>query len=371
MKKIILPCIVISLLLCSCGKNSSEVTDTMSKTPIRSAGEYEVEWVDTSKLELVDNILPSVVDSQMYCMQSIFVSRNEDGRTEHKYEEISYDMVSNEWSGSKVFPATDKINRIGLGSMFRMSPDGIWYFLLFKWDENLKKYDKAGLSRLTEEGEVEEIKISEDIVGEPFVVDSYMIRSDGKICIKVCPESRYEKVSLPEMNVVLYDPETETFEYGGDLLMGFMDMITIENEYFYRSVAGGKCGYSVKTKDTGDVVQREIFCEGDTPEGGWTNDVFSIRDTYDDTGNLYVLNAGGIYGGYYKDSELKNIVPVSVLDELGLSSQTGLGSEKMLFVSDFWRGAETEYADFYVFITDMTDDVHIKVTLAHIKKKDV
>lgn len=372
MKKIILLCMIICFLLCSCGKNSPGAADTISKKSIPSAEKYEVEWVDTSKLASVYNILASEVESQVYFIQSILVSRDEDGRMEQKYEEISYDMISGEWSDAREFPVTDKINQKGLASSFQVASDGTWYFLLLRWNEKSKKYDDISLSRMTEEEEIEEVKIPEDLLPEKVRVDSYRIRNDGKICIKVYPKSRFDEGDFPEeMNVILYDPEKETFDSAGDLLMGSYDMLSIENEYFYRSVAGGGCGYAVKNPDTGDVAQREIFCAGDTPEGGWTNDsVFTVYDTCDEENNLYVLNAGGIYGCHYTGNELKNIVPASVLGELNFSTQGDMDQKEMRFISHFWRGAETAYADFYVLITDTADDTHIKVTLAHIKKKD-
>ncbi len=370
MKKIILLCMIICFLLCSCGKNSPGAADTISKKSIPSAEKYEVEWVDTSKLALMDWVLASNVDSKLCFIQSILVSRDEDGRMEHKYEEISYDMISGEWSESKEVPVADEINRLGFGTTFQMAPNGDWYFLFSKWNEKLKCYDNTNISRLTQDGRIKDIQIPDDLADEKLEIDSFEIRNDGKICIKVYPESKYDGMSLPEdMNVILYDPESDNFEYAGDLLMGQRDYLSIEEEYFYRSVAGGKCGYSVKTPDEGDVAQREIFCAGETPEGGWVNDsIFFVYDTCDEENNLYVLNTGGIYGGYYKDSELKNIVPASLLDELELSKQ--YDREGMAFISDFWRGAETEYADFYVLITDSSDMDHIKTKLAHIKKKD-
>lgn len=366
-RKIISLSLVVSFVLCACGED-----ETASSVPLVPADEYEVEWVDTSKLNSVYNILASEVESRVCFMQSIMVSRDENGRMEQKYEEISYDMISGEWSDVKEFPVTDKINYKGLGSSFQVTSDGTWYFLILQWNEKLKKYDDIGLSRMTQEEEIEEVEIPEDLLPEKVRVDSYRIRKDGKICIKVYPKSKFDEGDLPEeMNVILYDPETETFDFAGDLLMGSYDMLSIENEYFYRSVAGGRCGYAVKTPDTGDVTQRELFCAGEVPEGGWTSDsIFTVYDTCDEENNLYVLNAGGIYGCHYSDNELKNIIPASVLDGLNLSRQGDLDQKEMRFISHFWRGAETKYADFYVLITDTADDMHIKVTLAHIKRKD-
>lgn len=372
MKKIISLCMVVCFLLCACGEKLPEETDAMAKNPVLSAAEYEVEWVDASKLTPVYDILASTVDTKVHFMRSILVSADEDGRLEQKYEEVSYDMLSEEWSEGTELGATDKINHIGTGRAFQMAPDETWYFLLCKWNEKSKTYADQSLARLTEEGMIEEIQIPENLMDEKVIIDSYRIRKDGKICIKVYPESKYSEDSFPEeMNVLLYEPKMKTFQAGGDLLMGSYDMLSIEDEYFYRSVAGGGCGYAVKTPDTGDIVQREMFCAGEIPEGGWTNaSIFTVYDTCDEENNLYVLNAGGIYAGYYKDNELKNIVPPSVLDKLNLSRQGDLNQDEMRFISHFWRGAETEYADFYVLIVDTADDVHIKVSLAHIKRKE-
>lgn len=371
MKKVISLFMIFSLLLCSCGKEQSiEETNATGKHSISSANEYEVEWVDTSKLVPVDRVLFNVVDSELCFMQSILVSRDENGRMKHRYEEISYDMVSGEWSESKELSVTDEINRLGFASMFRKAPDGTWYFLLSRWDEKSKRYSEMTLSRLTEDGKIKDIQIPADFIDEKMEIDSYNIRSDEKICIKVYPESKSDDGFLPEdSNVILYDPTTGKFEYGGDLLMGGYDLLSVEDEYFYHSMAGGKCGYAVKTMDTGDVVQREMFCAGETPEGGWTDDyIDSTYETCDGENNLYILNTGGIYGGYYKDSELKNIVPASILDKLNLSSMAN--SDTAIYMSDFCRGAQTDYADFYALITDMEDVDHVKLTLAHIKKKE-
>ncbi len=370
MKRIILLFMMFSLIFCSCGKEQSiEETNATGKYSISSANEYEIEWVDTSKLAPVDRVLFNVVDSELCFMQSILVSRDENGRMKHRYEEISYDMVSEEWSESKELSAMDEINRQGFATMFRKASDGTWYFLFYRWDEKLKRHSKITLSRLTGDGKIEDIQIPVDFIDEKMEIDSYNIRSDEKICIKVYPESKSDGGFLPEdLNVILYDPVTGKFEYGGDLLMGGYDLLSVEDEYFYQSMVGGKCGYAVKTMDTGDVVQREMYCAGETPEGGWTNDyINSPYDTCDEENNLYILNTGGIYGGYYKDSELKNIVPASVLDKLNLSRMGDL--ETSIYMSDFCRGAQIDYADFYALITDMEDADHIKLTLAHIKEK--
>ena len=166
MKKIISLCMTICFLLCSCGKTTPEAADTISKKSIPSAEKYEVEWVDTSKLASVYNILASEVESQVCFIQSILVSRDEDGRMEQKYEEISYDMISGEWSDAREFPVTDKINQKGLASSFQVASDGTWYFLLLQWNEKSKKYDDISLSRMTEEEEIEEVKIPEDLLPE-------------------------------------------------------------------------------------------------------------------------------------------------------------------------------------------------------------
>lgn len=370
MKRIILLSVMFTLLLCACGeKKSTEETNATENHLIPLADKYEVEWVDTSKLAPVDDVLFSVVDSELCFMQSILVSRDENGRLEHKYEEISYDMVSGEWSESQELSMTDEINRLGFAHMFRKAPDGTWYFLFPKWNEKLKRYNNTTFSRLTKDGKIEDVQIPKDFMDGKMEINSYIIRCDGKICIKVYSE-RETNGGLPEESkVILYDPAADKFEYGGDLLMGKYDLLSVEDEYFYYSVAGGKCGYAVKTMDTGDVVQREMYCAGETPEGGWTDDYIDFPyDTCDEENNLYMLNTGGIYGGYYKDSELKNIVPASVLDELNLSGMTN--SETSIYMSDFCRGARTDYADFYALITDMEDEDHIKLTLAHIRKKE-
>lgn len=371
MKKVISLFIMFSLLFCSCGKEQSiEETNATGEHLIPSADEYEVEWVDTSKLALVDDVLFNVTDSELCFMQSILVSRDENGRMEHKYEEISYDMVSGEWSESQELSVTDEINRQGFAHMFRKAADGTWYFLFPRWNEELKRHSDTTLSRVTENGKIEDIQIPEDFMDGKLEIDSYTIRSDGKICIKVYPDSKADDVFLPEeFNVILYDPATDKFEYGGDLLMGKYDLLSVEDEYFYYSVAGGKCGYAVKTMDTGDVVQREMYCVGETPEGGWTDEyIYSPYDICDEENNVYIFNTGGIYGGYYKDSELKNIVPASIFNELNLSSMND--PDTAVYMSDFCRGARTDYADFYALITDMEDDLHIKLTLAHIQKKE-
>lgn len=367
-KKIVFFILVISILLCACGKG--ELVEKTEDGLLVPADEYEVEWVDTSNLAYMDEVAARVVDSRICFMQSILVSEDEDGKVKHKYEEIFYDMISGEWSESKTIPAEEQINQIGFGSVFLMASDGMWYFQCMEWDEKQKQYRNGGIARLLENGEVEKIELPEDIAEEKLVVAQYTIRNDGKLCIKVYPESKAGDDILPqEMNVVTYDPATETFEYGGDLLMGMFDFLSIGDEYFYQSVAQGGCGYAVKTPKTGDVVQREIFCEGEIPEGGWTQDpIRDVYDTCDEEDNLYVFNSGGIYGGYYKDSSLKNIVPPSIIAKLNLS--TAHEKEKSNYISNFWRGAETDYADFYVMNVDTSEYSKMKITLAHIKKKE-
>lgn len=76
---------------------------------------------------------------------------------------------------------------------------------------------------------------------------------------------------------------------------------------------------------------------------------------------IYMLNAGGIYGGYYKDKEMKQIIPRSVILQLKLRDDNS--------VSDFWRGTESDYTDFYALIPTYLDNGKETVKLAHIKRK--
>ena len=71
---------------------------------------------------------------------------------------------------------------------------------------------------------------------------------------------------------------------------------------------------------------------------------------------IYMLNAGGIYGGYYKDKEMKQIIPRSVILQLKLRDDNS--------VSDFWRGTES-----YALIPTYLDNGKETVKLAHIKRK--
>lgn len=281
-------------------------------------------------------------------------------------------MLSGEWSEPEVVPATDKINQMGFGYAFEMAPDGTWYFQCCDWDEKEKRYEDGGVAKLTEDG-FEKIKIPEDIAEEKMIISQYTVCNDGRLYFKVYPESKEDEDFLPgEMNVVIYDPMTKEFEYCGDLLMGETDFIIIEDEFFYYSVAGGGSGFSVKTKETGDVVQREVFCAGEVPEGGWESDeIHTIHKSHDEEDNIYKFNAGGIYGGYYKEDELTNIVPASIIEELDLTTIHDRGKSSN-YMANFWRGAETDYADFYVLIADTSDPdgLRVKLSLAHIKKKE-
>lgn len=364
MKKMISLILIVSFILCACGKE-----ETASSVPLVPADEYEVEWVDTSALTPGDGVAACVVDSRIYFIQMIWESADEDNRIKYRYEEVFYDMVSGEWSEPKVIPATDKINQMGMGYAFEMASDGTWYFQCCDWDEKEKRYYESGVARLTEDG-FEKIEVPEDIAKEKLIISQYTVRNNGKLYFKVYPESKEEEGFSPEdLNVVIYDPVTEEFEYCGDLLIGETDFIIIEDEFFYYSIAGGGSGFSVKTKETGDVVQRELFCEGEVPEGGWeSEEIHTIHKSCDEEDNVYIFNAGGIYGGYYKDTGLKNIVPASIIGELNLT--TIHDRDKSNYMADFWRGAETDYADFYVLVADTSDEIYDKLTLAHIKKKE-
>lgn len=316
-----------------------------------------------------DGVAACVVNSQICFIQMIWESADEDNRIKYRYEEVFYDMVSGEWSEPKVIPATDKINQMGMGYAFEMASDGTWYFQCCDWDEKEKRYYESGVARLTEDG-FEKIEVPEDIAKEKLIISQYTVRNNGKLYLKVYPESKEDEVFSPEdLNVVIYDPVTEEFEYCGDLQIGERDFIVIRDEFFYYSIAGGGSGFSVKTKETGDVVQRELFCEGEVPEGGWeSEEIHTIHKSCDEEDNVYIFNAGGIYGGYYKDTGLKNIVPASIIGELNLT--TIHDRDKSNYMVDFWRGAETDYADFYVLIADTSDEIYDKLSLAHIKKKE-
>ena len=222
-----------------------------------------------------------------------------------------------------------------------------------------------GFARVTEEGEVEEMELPKEMQEKGLGVSQFKIRTDGKISMKVTTEKEDEEVGADlEARVALYDPVDKSCELYEDMHFGMYDLLSIEDDFFCYSMTGRKCGYNVKNPSTGDVIQREIVCEGEPPQekGGWRAEPLTYEiASCDEDDNIYMLNAGGIYGGYYKDKEMKQIIPRSVILQLKLRDDNS--------VSDFWRGTESDYTDFYALIPTYLENGKETVKLAHIKRK--
>lgn len=354
MKRLFILLLCLSLILCSCGSSQEK---QKTKKVINSAPEYEGEWIDTSHITLADSINVSVCDNKVYFKQIIYP---EDNKEIGEYNVCTYDMLEGTWTELKSIPGKDKIDKLGRIYALAKSLDGNWYFqYISKWNDQEKRYMNYGFARVTEEGEVEEMR--EKGLG----VSQFKIRTDGKISMKVTTEKEDEEVGADlEARVALYDPVDKSCELYEDMHFGMYDLLSIEDDFFCYSMTGRKCGYNVKNPSTGDVIQREIVCEGEPPQekGGWRAEPLTYEiASCDEDDNIYMLNAGGIYGGYYKDKEMKQIIPRSVILQLKLRDDNS--------VSDFWRGTESDYTDFYALIPTYLDNGKETVKLAHIKRK--
>lgn len=360
MKRLFILLLCLSLILCSCGSSQEK---QKTKKVINSAPEYEVEWIDTSHITLADSINVSVCDNKVYFKQIIYP---EDNKEIGEYNVCTYDMLEGTWTELKSIPGKDKIDKLGRIYALAKSLDGNWYFqYISKWNDQEKRYMNYGFARVTEEGEVEEMELPKEMQEKGLGVSQFKIRTDGKISMKVTTEKEDEEVGADlEARVALYDPVDKSCELYEDMHFGMYDLLSIEDDFFCYSMTGRKCGYNVKNPSTGDVIQREIVCEGEPPQekGGWRAEPLTYEiASCDEDDNIYMLNAGGIYGGYYKDKEMKQIIPRSVILQLKLRDDNS--------VSDFWRGTESDYTDFYALIPTYLENGKETVKLAHIKRK--
>lgn len=371
MKRLVSLVLCVSLLLCSC-ESSQERKKQVTKKGINSAPEYEVEWIDISHIEAADVISARVWDNKMYFTQLTY---SRDDEKSGKCNVCTYDMVDGTWTELKPIPGKEKMDKLGQIYAVEKSQEGNWYFqYLSNYDEKKQRHTKMGFARVSEDGEVEDLELPQEMQEKGLKVTEFRIRGDGKINMKVTTTEEDEEVAPDkEARVALYDPADKSCEYYEDMHFGMHDLLSIEDDFFCYSMTGRKCGYNVKNPSTGDVIQREIVCEGEPPqeEGGWKAEPMTYQITSsDEDNNIYMLNAGGIYGGYYKDKEMKQIIPRSVIPQLKLQTKEeriqGVNSNS---VTDFWRGAAPDYADFYALIGYYIEDFKMIPKLAHIKRK--
>ena len=370
MKRLFILLLCLSLILCSCGSSQEK---QKTKKVINSALEYEIEWIDVSHIEMADIISASIWDNKVYFKQHIY--SDDSGGENDECNVCTYDMVDGTWTELKPIAGKEKIDKLGRIYALAKSPDGNWYFqYLSKYDSEKQHYNKIGFARVSEEGEVEDLELPQEMQEKGLEVTEFSIRGDGKISMKVATNEEEEEVGPDkETRVALYDPVDKSCEFYEDMHFGMYDLLSIEDDFFCYSMTGRKCGYNIKNPSTGDVIQREIVCEGEPPqeEGGWKAEPLRYQITSsDEDNNVYMINAGGIYGGYYKDKEMKQIIPRSVILQLKLQTkEERIQRINNNSVTDLWRGADPDYADFYVLIGNYTEDFKIIPKLAHIKRK--
>lgn len=355
--------VMASVMLAGCGKATEESNVITSKMNSQSdiTQEYEIEWVDTSELALVDDMNGCKTDSSLYFLQSELESIEKDGRMKHVYSEMKYDMLEKKWTKTELPEITAKINEIGIARSFQRDKDGNWYCYLGRWDKESKGYRNAALAKI--EGDtIDYVELPEDIWGDGYECVSYFVMEDGCIMFKIGEAGK--EIAPESMKCVVYNPDTDEVESTGDMMLGFSDYLRVEDEYFYQSVTNTDCGFKVKKSGSDDVI-REINCDGKVSEAGWAIDgeVYSIQE--DDM--LYMMNQGGIYGGNSKEAVLKKYVEPSFLEELNLDDESS-----NRFINQFWQGEDENNKDFYILLGEYSDEdsEEHKITLAHVKRKE-
>ncbi len=369
-RKVLVLSFVLVLVLCGCGK--SEEGQEEKDISIKKDVIYEMEWIDCSNLPKIHNINSvKMLDSKLYIMLTTLESTDKDGRYECGYNVTAYDIETGEWDDIEEIAATSKINQIGTAGSFQMSEDGVWYFVIYSWDQKQKQYtEKKELAKLTEDGEMElvDLEIPSTMLEEGQYMQSFLLLNDGKMRLLFDDES--EGTIDDEANFLLYDLKTGEVTSSGEMVVPFHFSLQMGNEYYCQTVEGDKCGFKVKELGSNQIV-KELYCEGEVPEGGWLPEALGdlCISAKDDNENVYILNSGGIYGGNRKGNTLQPIVPMEVIEQIGFPEATDLSQNK--YVTEFWRGNE-EIEDFYFAVLEYKRNQQdgIKLSLAHIKATD-
>ena len=368
-------CMIVLLLLAvgvlgNCGGKEEVSTDNSIK--VQRDVSYELEWIDCSNLPKIHNINSvKMLDSKLYIMLTTLKSTDKDGRYECGYSVTAYDIETGEWDDIEEIAATSKINQIGTAGSFQMSEDGVWYFVIYSWNQEQKQYTETKeLAKLTEDGEMElvDLEIPSTMLEEGQYLQSFLLLNDGKMRLLFDDES--EGTIDDETNFLLYDLKMGEVTSSGEMVVPFHFSLQIGDEYYCQTVAGDKCGFKVKELGSNQIV-KELYCEGKVPEGGWLPKALGdlCISAKDDNEYVYILNSGGIYGGNRKGNTLQLIVPMEVIEQIGFPEATDLSQNK--YVTEFWRGNEA-IEDFYFAVLEYKRNQQdgIKLSLAHIKATD-